>query len=78
MIKHCRTICDVKSLLAKIHKKRAVRLEEGESFLISRNVVTDACKSFHLFCDYASVLEEVFAKKGSKFDISKLQNRPNS
>ena len=83
MIEHCRTVCDVKSLLAKIHKKGAVSvgLEEGENFLISSNAITDACKSFprddmlKLFRDYASALEEVFVKSGSKFDISKLQNR---
>ena len=84
MIEHCRTVCDVKSLLAKIHKKGAVcvGLEEGEKFLMSTNAITDTCKSFSrddllkLFREYACVLEEVFVEsRGSMFDVSKLQNR---
>ena len=84
MIEHCRTVCDVKSLLAKINRKGAVSvgLEEGDNFLIATNFVTDTCKSFSrndmlkLFRDYVSVLEEAFVMSGvRKFDLSKFQNR---
>ena len=82
-IEHCRTICDVKSLLTKINRNGAVTvgLEEGECFLIATNAVTDTCKSFsredmsRLFREYVSVLEEVFISSVSQFDASKLQNR---
>ena len=82
-IEHCRTICDLKSLLTRINRNGAVTvgLEEGESFLIATNAVTDTCKSFsredvlRLFREFVTVMERVFVSSVTQFDASKFQNR---
>ena len=49
IIGHTRTICDLKFLLKKIHKKGAVSfgLEESASFVDAMSAITDYCRLFN-------------------------------
>ena len=83
IIEHCRTICDIKALLTKIHRRGAVSvgMQEGQNFLQAMSAVTNTCDLFpkddilKLFRDFIVVLEDVFVSGVLNFDVSKLQNR---
>ena len=83
IIEHSRTICDLKSLLTKIHQKGAVSvgLEEGARFIDAMSAITDSCKSFgkedilKLYREFLLILEEVFIINAENFDVSKISSR---
>ena len=83
IIEHSRTICNLKSLLKKIHQKGAVSvgLEEGDRFINAMSAITDTCKPFpkedirKLYREFLLILEEVFITRKTHFDASKISSR---